>query len=36
MREESAKGPLNMNDCYNWVTFDGTSLLPFFHRASLS
>jgi hypothetical protein len=21
--EESRKGPLDMTDCYNWVTFDG-------------
>jgi hypothetical protein len=27
--EESRKGPLNLNDCYNWVTFDGTlSFVP--------
>jgi hypothetical protein len=21
--EESSNGPLNLTDCYNWVTFDG-------------
>jgi hypothetical protein len=28
IREESAKGPLYFNDCYNWVTFDGIPLNP--------
>ncbi|PMD33124.1 cytochrome P450 [Hyaloscypha variabilis F] len=29
IREESAKGPLNLNDCYNWVTFDVLGELAF-------
>jgi hypothetical protein len=28
IREESDKGPLNLNDCYNWVTFDDIPLNP--------
>ena len=26
--EESRKGPMDINECYNWVTFDGKQTEP--------
>jgi hypothetical protein len=28
MKEESRKGPINLKDYYNWVTFDGNNSPP--------